>query len=65
MKTCWNIVNTQIKRDQLSFNYIVWKLDFKNLSYINGGVRSGNYGFIQFLTEKDMLLRCLKSSLRN
>ncbi len=45
MEAWWNVILNESKRDQLSFNYVAWKLNFKNLSIINGDVREGNKWF--------------------
>lgn len=41
MKQWWHIVSTQSKRDQLSFNYVIWKNNFTPL-IINGDLRKKN-----------------------
>ncbi|QCE40280.1 glycosyltransferase domain-containing protein [Psychroserpens sp. NJDZ02] len=45
MENWWQIVKTQSKRDQLSFDYVKWKLNFEDLSLIDGDVREGNPWF--------------------
>ena len=45
MEAWWHIVKNESKRDQLSFNYVAWKLDFKQLYLIEGDVRKGNPWF--------------------
>ena len=41
MEDWWNLVNTQSRRDQLSFNYVAWKNSF-TYEIIPGDVRKGN-----------------------
>jgi hypothetical protein len=45
MEAWWHMVLNQSKRDQLSFNYVAWKLNFKSLALIDGDVRKGNPWF--------------------
>ena len=45
MESWWDIVLNGSKRDQLSFNYVAWKLNFTNFTYIDGDVRKGNPWF--------------------
>lgn len=45
MEAWWHIVLNQSKRDQLSFNYVAWKLNFNSLALIDGDVREGNPWF--------------------
>ncbi|MEZ4793279.1 MAG: DUF616 domain-containing protein [Gelidibacter sp.] len=45
MEAWWHIVKSESKRDQLSFNYVAWKLNFKGLKLIDGDVRRGNPWF--------------------
>jgi len=45
MEKWWSIVLNESKRDQLSFNYATWKLNFKNFSIIEGDIREGNPWF--------------------
>lgn len=41
MEDWWHFVSTQSKRDQLSFNYVIWKNNFNPL-IINGDLRKKN-----------------------
>lgn len=45
MDAWWKIVKFESKRDQLSFNYVAWKLNFKAFKYLKGDIRSGNPWF--------------------
>lgn len=45
MEAWWHIVMNQSKRDQLSFNYVAWKLNFNSFSLIDGDLRKGNPWF--------------------
>ena len=60
MEAWWNIVNTESKRDQLSFNYVAWKLNFINFTYINGSVRSGNPWFYTISHRKKYAFKMFK-----
>lgn len=42
MNEWWKIIATYSKRDQLSFNYIMWKLK-KNYTVIPGNIRDNEY----------------------
>lgn len=42
MDEWWKIISTYSKRDQLSFNYIMWKLK-KNYTVIPGNIRDNEY----------------------
>lgn len=48
MELWWSFVKNGSKRDQLSFNYCVWKTNFKKLKYLTGDLRSGNPWFYWF-----------------
>ena len=45
MEAWWHIVMNQSKRDQLSFNYVAWKLNFNSFSLIDRDLRKGNPWF--------------------
>lgn len=45
MEAWWNIVKVESKRDQLSFNYVAWKLKFNAFKYLKGDIRTGNPWF--------------------
>ena len=60
MEAWWNIVNTESKRDQLSFNYVAWKLNFINFTYIDGSVRSGNPWFYTISHRKKYAFKMFK-----
>ena len=45
MELWWDFVLNRSRRDQLSFNYCVWKQNFNKLEYLNGDLRSGNPWF--------------------
>jgi hypothetical protein len=45
MELWWSFVKNRSKRDQLSFNYCAWKLNFTSFEYFNGDIRSGNDWF--------------------
>ena len=67
MEYWWSIVLNESKRDQLSFNYAAWKLNFRNYSIIDGDVRKGNPWFRTFSHKKSrrkLLLFKLKRRLR-
>ncbi|WP_152287827.1 glycosyltransferase domain-containing protein [Flavicella marina] len=48
MDMWWSFVQNRSKRDQLSFNYCVWKTNFTKLEYLKGDLRSGNPWFYWF-----------------
>lgn len=56
----WNIVSTESKRDQLSFNYVAWKLNFNSFTFINGDVRSGNPWFYTISHRKRYAFKMFK-----
>jgi hypothetical protein len=45
MENWWDIVKNESKRDQLSFNYVAWKMNFTNYVYLKGDIRTGNPWF--------------------
>ena len=45
MESWWDIVKNESKRDQLSFNYVIWKKNFTNYIYLKGDIRKGNPRF--------------------
>lgn len=45
MELWWSFVKNKSRRDQLSFNYCVWKLNFNKLEYLKGDLRAGNPWF--------------------
>ncbi|MBL86635.1 MAG: hypothetical protein CMO82_08255 [Winogradskyella sp.] len=45
MEAWWKIVLNESKRDQLCFNYVVWKHNFTNYEFIDGDVRKRNPWF--------------------
>lgn len=45
MEAWWHMVLNQSKRDQLSFDYVAWKLNFNSLALIDGDIRKGNPWF--------------------
>ncbi|ANW96825.1 hypothetical protein AXE80_11275 [Wenyingzhuangia fucanilytica] len=45
MELWWSFVKNKSRRDQLSFNYAVWKLNFDKLEYLKGDLRRGNPWF--------------------
>ena len=53
MELWWDFVKNRSKRDQLSFNYAVWKLKFNNIEYLKGDIRSGNPWFYWMDHKKD------------
>ena len=60
MTDWWNIVATQSKRDQLSFNYVAWKYNFKP-TIIPGDIRFGNpYFYFLATARKSYSTRILK-----
>jgi len=47
MEDWWSEIKYHSKRDQLSFNYVAWKNDFK-FNYLDGDIRDNQYfNFIQ------------------
>ncbi|WP_442795238.1 glycosyltransferase domain-containing protein [Pelobium manganitolerans] len=65
MNAWWEFVLKQSKRDQLSFNYVAWKHNFK-FAYINGDIRRGNPWFYMVSkSDKNLKLSLLKFKLRN
>lgn len=57
MEKWWDIVLNQSKRDQLSFNYVAWKLNFTNYYLINGDVRKNNPWFYTLGTHRKNYLK--------
>lgn len=53
MEAWWDEVLNKSKRDQLSFNYVLWKQKFKSFSVINGCLRKGNPYFYTITHRKD------------
>lgn len=49
MELWWKFVSTGSKRDQLSFDYCAWKLNFNKFEYLNLDLRTGNPWFRWFL----------------
>ncbi|WP_051286420.1 glycosyltransferase domain-containing protein [Salinimicrobium terrae] len=45
METWWWYVKEYSKRDQLSFNYVLWKTGFDRYKIIDGDIRKGNRWF--------------------
>ncbi|MEI6865951.1 glycosyltransferase domain-containing protein [Flavicella sp.] len=48
MELWWGFVKKRSKRDQLSFNYCTWKLNFKKILYLSCDLRRGNPWFYWF-----------------
>jgi hypothetical protein len=48
MELWWSFVKNRSRRDQLSFNYCVWKLKFNKFEYLDGDLRRGNPWFYWF-----------------
>lgn len=55
MENWWAIVKNESKRDQLSFNYVAWKLNYTNYEIIDNDVRRGNPWFRTFSHKKSNL----------
>lgn len=64
MEAWWNIVANESKRDQLSFNYVAWKLNFTNYSYIDGHVRSKNPWFYTISHRKSYSFKMFKIKVK-
>ena len=64
MEDWWEMVSTRSKRDQLSFNYVAWKNNFKS-AIIDGDVRRGN-PYFYFLTSarKSYTMKLLKYKIK-
>ena len=63
MEEWWNIVQTGSKRDQLSFNYVAWKNNFKSL-YLNGDVRNNTYVYMLGSHRKNFWKKYLKYRIK-
>ncbi len=64
MEDWWEMVSTMSKRDQLSFNYVVWKNNFKP-TIINGDLRKGNpYFYFLASARKSYTMKLLKYKLK-
>jgi len=61
----WGIVKNGSKRDQLSFNYAVWKLNFNNFSYLEGDIRTGNQWFRHMSHRKNYTFKIFKIKVQN
>jgi len=48
MEDWWYYVENYTNRDQLSFNYVLWKNNFKKYTFLDGDIRRGN-GWFYFL----------------
>ena len=64
MEAWWHIVLNESKRDQLSFNYVAWKLNFTNISIINGDVRTGNPWFYTISHRKNYGFKMFKIKIK-
>ncbi|WP_179008429.1 glycosyltransferase domain-containing protein [Winogradskyella forsetii] len=64
MEAWWHIVKTESKRDQLSFDYARWKLNFTELSLIDGAVRRGNPWFYTISHRDNYKLKVFKVKLK-
>ncbi|AUS03985.1 glycosyltransferase domain-containing protein [Pseudotamlana carrageenivorans] len=64
MEAWWDIVLNGSKRDQLSFNYVAWKLNFTNFNYISGDVRTGNPWFYLISHRKNYRFKMFKIKLK-
>lgn len=60
MEAWWNVVLNESKRDQLSFNYAAWKLNFKDITYLDGDVRKGNPWFYTISHRKNYKFKMFK-----
>lgn len=60
MEAWWEIVLNESKRDQLSFNYVAWKHNFLDYSFIEGDVRKGNKWFYTTKHRKNYRIKILK-----
>ncbi len=64
MEDWWGFVSTQSKRDQLSFNYVAWKNNFKP-TIINGDLRRGNSYFYYLCdARKDYIPKLIKYKVK-
>ncbi|MDT0688476.1 DUF616 domain-containing protein [Salegentibacter sp. F188] len=50
MEDWWYFVENYTKRDQLSFDYVLWKNNFKRYTYLDGDIRRSN-GWFYFLAK--------------
>ncbi len=64
MEAWWQIVANESKRDQLSFNYAAWKLNFTDYTFINGHVRTGNPWFYTISHRKNYKFKMFKIKLK-
>ncbi len=64
MEAWWHIVKTESKRDQLSFNYVLWKLKFKPLLLLTGDVRNGNPWFYTISHRQKYAFKVFKVKLK-
>lgn len=64
MQHWWTIVKNESKRDQLSFNYVIWKLNFKHFSFIPGGARKKNPWFYTMNHRKKYTSKIIKFKLK-
>ncbi|PID70906.1 MAG: hypothetical protein CR985_02535 [Flavobacteriales bacterium] len=60
MEAWWKIVKNESKRDQLSFNYVAWKLNFTDFKLIDGDVRHGNPWFYTISHRKNYSFKIFK-----
>lgn len=65
MNYWWKIVKNGSKRDQLSFNYAVWKLNFNSLYYLEGDIRTGNPWFRLISHRKNYTFKVFKIKVQN
>ncbi|WP_299368579.1 glycosyltransferase domain-containing protein [Winogradskyella sp.] len=64
MEAWWHIVANESKRDQLSFNYVAWKLNFTDYTIIDGHVRTGNPWFYTISHRKNYTFKMFKIKLK-
>ena len=62
MESWWTMVANHSKRDQLSFNYVAWKLNFHEFSYIDGDIRRNEW-FRLISHRKNYAFKMLKIKL--
>jgi len=65
MESWWDIVAHESRRDQLSFNYVVWKLNFKDYTTIAGHVRRGNPWFYTISHRNNYKFKMFKIKFKN
>jgi len=63
MNQWWDIVQQSSRRDQLSFNYVAWKNNFKSL-YLRGDIRNNAYFYMLGVHRKNFWKKYLKYRIK-